>query len=54
MRGQVTVARDLREVSEMERDELLERYEALGNERDFRAARPLYEQGLQRPPTRDC
>jgi tetratricopeptide (TPR) repeat protein len=28
------------------KDELLERYEALGEERDFLAARPLYEQAL--------
>ena len=30
----------------MTKDELLERYEALGEERDFLAARPLYEQAL--------
>lgn len=28
----------------MDKDELLERYEALGDERDFLAAKPLYEQ----------
>jgi tetratricopeptide (TPR) repeat protein len=30
----------------MTKDELLERYEALGDERDFEAARPLYERAL--------
>jgi tetratricopeptide (TPR) repeat protein len=30
----------------MERDDLLERYEALGDERDFQAAKPLFEQAL--------
>jgi tetratricopeptide (TPR) repeat protein len=30
----------------MTKEELLERYEALGEERDFEAARPLYEQAL--------
>jgi tetratricopeptide (TPR) repeat protein len=30
----------------MERDELLERYEALGDESDFLAAQPLYERAL--------
>jgi tetratricopeptide (TPR) repeat protein len=30
----------------VDREELLERYEALGGERDFRAAKPLYEQAL--------
>jgi tetratricopeptide (TPR) repeat protein len=30
----------------MTKDELLERYEALGDERDFLAAKPLYEQAL--------
>jgi tetratricopeptide (TPR) repeat protein len=30
----------------MKRDELLERYEALGDESDFLAARPLYERAL--------
>lgn len=34
----------------MTKDELLERYEALGEERDFLAARPLYEQALADGP----
>jgi tetratricopeptide (TPR) repeat protein len=34
----------------MERDELLERYEALGDERDFLEAKPLYEVGLREAP----
>jgi tetratricopeptide (TPR) repeat protein len=34
----------------MERDELLERYEALGDESDFLAAKPLYEQALGEAP----
>jgi tetratricopeptide (TPR) repeat protein len=33
-------------VVKVTKDELLERYEALGEERDFLAARPLYEQAL--------
>jgi tetratricopeptide (TPR) repeat protein len=33
-------------VIKVTKDELLERYEALGEERDFLAARPLYEQAL--------
>ena len=32
---------DLRSVSEMERDELLEHYEAFGHEGDYLAAKPL-------------
>ena len=34
----------------MRKEELLERYEALGEERDFVAARPLYEQALAQTP----
>jgi tetratricopeptide (TPR) repeat protein len=34
----------------MERDELLERYEALGDEADFLAAKPLYEEALAGEP----
>ena len=34
----------------MDKDELLERYEALGEERDFLAAKPLYEQALAEAP----
>jgi tetratricopeptide (TPR) repeat protein len=41
-----TDACDLRKVREMERDELLERYEALGDDRDYLAAKPLYERAL--------
>jgi tetratricopeptide (TPR) repeat protein len=33
-------------VVKVTKDELLERYEALGDETDFLAAKPLYEQGL--------
>ena len=35
-------------VTEMDRDELLERYEALGEDDDFRAARPLFEAEIRR------
>src|SRR5262249_4020290 len=39
----------------MKKDELLERYEALGGESDVLAARkPLYEQGWPRRRTRNC
>jgi tetratricopeptide (TPR) repeat protein len=34
--------------SEMDRDELLERYEALGEDDDFRAAKPLFEAEIRR------
>ena len=34
----------------MDRHELLDRYEALGDERDFLAAKPLYEQALAEAP----
>lgn len=34
----------------MNKEELLERYEALGEERDFLAAQPLYEQALAEGP----
>src|ERR671936_276496 len=34
----------------MMKEELLERYEALGEERDFLAAKPLYEQALADEP----
>ena len=34
----------------MTKEELLERYEALGEERDFLAAQPLYEQALAEAP----
>jgi tetratricopeptide (TPR) repeat protein len=34
----------------MERDELLERYEALGHDSDYLAAKPLYEQALAEAP----
>ena len=34
----------------MRKEELLERYEALGEERDFLAAQPLYEQALAKAP----
>jgi tetratricopeptide (TPR) repeat protein len=34
----------------MRKEELLERYEALGEERDFVAAQPLYEQALAQAP----
>src|SRR5919197_6605419 len=34
----------------MRREELLARYEALGEERDFAAAWPLYEQALTQAP----
>lgn len=34
----------------MNKEELLERYEALGEERDFLAAQPLYEQALAEAP----
>jgi tetratricopeptide (TPR) repeat protein len=34
----------------MEKEELLERYEALGEESDFLAAKPLYEQALAETP----
>jgi tetratricopeptide (TPR) repeat protein len=34
----------------MEKEELLERYEALGKESDFLAAKPLYEQALAEVP----
>jgi tetratricopeptide (TPR) repeat protein len=34
----------------MKKEELLERYEAIGEERDFAAARPLYEQALADAP----
>jgi hypothetical protein len=37
----------------MEKDELLERYEVLGDESDFLAAQPLYERALaERPDAR--
>jgi tetratricopeptide (TPR) repeat protein len=37
----------------MEKEEFLDRYEALGEERDFAAAQPLYEQALaERPDAR--
>jgi tetratricopeptide (TPR) repeat protein len=36
----------MRKVITVTKDELLERYEALGDERDFLAAKPLYEQAL--------
>ena len=32
----------------MDKDELLERYEALGEDNDFLAARPLFEAEIQR------
>jgi cytochrome c-type biogenesis protein CcmH/NrfG len=35
----------------MDKHELIERYEARGDERDFRAAKPLYEQALAEAPT---
>jgi tetratricopeptide (TPR) repeat protein len=38
--------RDVWKVVKVTKDDLLERYEALGEERDFLAARPLYEQAL--------
>src|SRR5436190_13044410 len=34
----------------MQKEALLERYEALGDERDFLAAKPLYEQALTEAP----
>ena len=34
----------------MNEHELLERYEALGDERDFLAAKPLFEQALADAP----
>ena len=34
----------------MEKHELLERYEALGEENDFLAASPLYERALAESP----
>ncbi len=37
-------------VTLMEKEELLERYEALGEESDFLAAKPLYEQALAEEP----
>src|SRR5436309_7408129 len=39
-----------RKAVDMTRDELLERYEALGEERDFEAARPQFEQALAEEP----
>jgi tetratricopeptide (TPR) repeat protein len=36
----------MRKVIKVTKDELLERYEALGDEADFLAAKPLYEQAL--------
>jgi hypothetical protein len=38
----------------MNKEELLERYESLGEERDFVAAKPLYEQALAEAPDARC
>lgn len=39
-----------REVHSMNKEELLQRYETLGEERDFHAAQPLYEQSIAKAP----